>query len=267
MIVPGALSQVETYSAPAVTAKAVHLDGSTFLTLAAMPVLTNNAYFSFAGWYKTVPPGWSNASVSPVGWGFDFTTSGGLYAPSLQGHGFSGSFYPTFYIGASTGATRMQLSNSTEGVWQHFIGTCDLQHAAGSKRAKVYISNVDASNVLTGDTAPAQNVLISGKNFVVGAYHDESFTGDYWRGDMCDISFWPGHSFFDTSGNLDVGIRRLFIDISGHWIAPSVAIAALGTPPIMLSGGASTFRLNSLGNAGALTVAAGALTDASTAPS
>lgn len=59
--------------------------------------------------------------------------------------------------------------------------------------------------------------------------------------------------------------RRNFIDADGKPVAPTVAIAAYGTPTVALIGNASAFLTNQ-GTGGAFTLT-GSLTNAATSPS
>ncbi|WP_224710078.1 hypothetical protein [Mesorhizobium sp. CA5] len=80
-----------------------------------------------------------------------------------------------------------------------------------------------------------------------------------YPGDMADLLVWP--TYLDLSV---VANRRLFIDSIKKPVDPAVAVAALGTPLIRLSGPTSGWPTNK-GGGGGFTLS-GTLADATTRP-
>ncbi len=140
--------------------------------------------------------------------------------------------------------------------WTHIIGSFDAQNGIG----KMYFDDVNAGGAVTG--AVAFNVSTNGLQFLVGG---DTFSGDEYIGDMCDLSIWPGVSFL-TGNDITLTTRRFFRDSDGKPIDPAIYIAEFGTPPVMLSGNATNFLTNSLGSSGSMSYYAGTLTNAATHP-
>lgn len=207
---------------------------------------TDNGYFSFAGWFNS---DWDvNGNYGGIGFIVDPENT---YASSLIGKSDNSVTFRTAggadEIGAIIAAPPV-VSNS----WQHIIGTVQT---TPSRIVKIYVNDTDASASLSIFGSTYTPIISNGLPLWVGS----DYAGDdFYSGDMADLSIWPGVSFL-TAGDISETTRRYFIDGSGNRVAPSVAVAALGAPAVMLTGGPSTFLSNSLGTSGALTLAEGSL--------
>lgn len=217
----------------------------------------DNEFFSFAGWLRG-----TFSSYPGVPWTVDPNGSANYY---LQGLGAGGLEWSIGDGGSSVGVDlgSPPLSDDT---WIHLIATVSTNEAAGSKANVIYVNDVapsDSATVSHFDSGSAFAIAANGKSLYVG---DDSFD-DFFLGEMADLSLWPGVSFLDEAGDIPEATRRLFIDANGKPVNPSTAIATLGTPAVMLTGGSAAFGSNSRGASGTLTLATGTLTDASTSPS
>lgn len=231
------------YSISAVTFNAARLTGTVSCT--------DNQYFGFAGWFKTL---WETGTP-----GTPFTVD-----PEATYNTAHLGGYLEFALGPGTasymGIDLFAEPPLAENTWQHFIGAIDI---SGGTVKKLYIDDVDIGGTRTGVAyfgSGFANIICNGKTIWVGDGDDGKFDGS-----MADVSIWPGVSLL-TAGDIAEATRRLFIDANGNPVDPSVAIAALGAPAFMLSGNASSFPDNNLGTSGTLTVAAGYLSNATTHP-
>jgi hypothetical protein len=113
--------------------------------------------------------------------------------------------------------------------------------------------SVDAGDNTNG---PADLVAGNGLPLWIGNINETSYPYD-----MSDLFMWYGKDIdFSDSAN-----RAKFIDTHGKPVDPSVAVAAFGTPTVLLSGDSSGFIANK-GTGGAFTLT-GTLTNAATSPS
>ena len=232
-------------------ASAVTFGGGTTLVNSSL-TSTDNNFVSFAGWFKPTLGDFTSAAVpfvvDPSGSYLTFVEFGGIHAQI--------TYTPS---GASANAEFVYDSSFNPllaaGAWCHIIGSFD--GTGGSPHA----CQMDANNATSTLTPDDDNVTISplanGLPFWVGGDGE----GDPYFGSMADFSFWPGVSFLESGDIIPTATLRLFIDAGGAPVDPPVAIAALGTPAVMLSGNASSFSLNTLGGSGAFTVTTGSLTD------
>ncbi len=239
-----------TYVADAVT-----FNGSTTLELASI-TSTNNAFFSFAGWFKT---DWTN-NTFPTAFLFDPNTQGMPYFSSNPGANQIQFFVENdggtgFHNKSLITPTNSSPGNST--AWTHIIGSIDAQT---TNSGALYFNDTLADGSVSGATN--FNVSTNGLQLLVGG---DTFSGDEYIGDMCDLSIWPGVSFL-TGNDITLTTRRFFRDSDGKPIDPAIYIAEFGTPPIMLSGNATTFLTNALGSSGSMSYYAGTLTNAATHP-
>ncbi len=214
----------QTLQAPssgvAYTANAVHFDGSTSLSMASLSSINNN-FFSFSVWCKTT---WSG--TFPTVFNVDPSSQ---YSPTIQVSGTTLGFsvsndgsggFKNFGIGNDINSPPVNLS-----VWQHMIGTIRTD---GTNLAKWRFDGTDSGSTGLGDSA-AFAISTNTKELWIGG---DSF-GDNYIGDIADLSIWPGVSFL--SGNdLDNTKVSLFRSPLGKPVAPSVAIVALGIPPVLL---------------------------------
>jgi hypothetical protein len=234
------------------TASAVAFDGATDLRLSSLTCI-DNQFFGFAGW-------------------FQYDASGGgqgicWVADPLNNYNsdMGAAHFPRWAIGGNNGSSFLITSANTsvDATWHHFIGAGQTNFAAHSKIIKLFVDAVDfTANV--NDNAASFNAQSNGLPFYVGS--DAGVSGvSFYTGNMCDLSIWPGINLL-TGGTISSTTTQLFRTVGGAPVNPTVAIAALGTPPIMLSGNAANFPNNTLGSSGAFTTNTGALTDAPTHP-
>jgi hypothetical protein len=211
------------------TASAVHFGGSTIIWQSTFSS-TDSRYFAFAGWFNV---DWLN--LHPTMFVFDPVSS---FAPVFEYRQFLvPNSAATSYYGLQFTSVSPPLDSA---AWQHVIGAID----SSAGHAKMYFGNIAGGTIYH---TPGFVASTNGKSLFVGGDSSANITGD-----VADLSIWLGVSFFDVSGDIPASIRNLFVDGAGKPVGPSVAIAALGTPSVMLTGNAATFMSNSLGSAGAL---------------
>lgn len=210
----------------------------------------DNAYFSFAGWFNA---DWDySGATNTVFW----VDPAGTYSSHFQGNSDASA---TFSAGTSETGAIVAAPPLISGSWQHILATVQT---SPSRIIKIYLDDADASASLSIFGPTFTPILSNGLPLWIGS----SYPGaNFFQGDICDLSIWPGISFL-TDGDIAEATRRLFIGSSGERIESSVAIATLGSPAVMLSGNVSTFALNDLGTSGALTLAEGTLSNAATNP-
>lgn len=213
---------------------------------------TDNAFFGFAGWFKSA---WASNAVAFV------VDPLNHYNSYLAAFG-AGATPAEFNIQNSTGDDLLfdfgNVGGST--TWHHIIGAAMTNASAGAKIVKVYVDDVLQTGTPTFGT-PAFNISTNGLPVYVG-----SDGSNNWTGSMADLSIWAGKDLLQGGSAISSTVRRLFTDGANKPLNPSVAIAALGAPPIFLSGDASAFRLNSLGTSGAFTLSTGSLSNDPSGP-
>jgi hypothetical protein len=233
MIVPGVLSQDGATAAPLppYTASAVHFGGSTILWQSTFSS-TNSQHFAFSGWFNV---NW--LALGPTMFVFDPV---GSFSPWFAARDFQvPNTAGTLAYGFHYAATSPPLNSSG---WQHVIGAIDSL----TPHAKMYFDGVSGGGAPTGTSGYV--AATNGKSCFIGGDSGSNVTGD-----VADLSIWIGIDFFDALGNIPTSTQQLFRSAGGLPVKPSVAIAALGTPEIMLSGNATTFPNNALGSAGTFT--------------
>lgn len=229
---------------PGYTAPAVHFDGSSWLDCPAITA-SNSAFLLVSGWVKFDSFDDGNSI-------FDFDPG------NLE---ISCEVYPDHVTISSSpdGNANLQWTATTavfaDLAWHNVLLATDTM----GKVAQLYIDDTAVDLVLSSDLPPfiqpfdGLEVAVP-ENDTFGFLHPLT-------GDMADVRIAPGMS-------LDLSVtanRRYFIDASGKPVNPTAATAALGEPPMLFSGDASTFGTNQgTGGAFALT---GAITDASSSPS
>jgi hypothetical protein len=237
---------------PAYQASGVVFGGTTTLVNSALSS-TDNHLVSFAGWFKP-----SSADFTGTGVTFVVDPSGDYYT-FVE---FQSGTVPLVFVASGTGRGEFDYSTVgslnpplSAGAWLHIIGTFD---GLGSSpwAGQIYVNDV-RTNLTTSGTSTNIVPKANGLPFWVGG----DGQGDPFGGSMADFSFWPGISFIESGGDILPATRRLFIDASGAPVHPSAAIAALGAPAVMLSGGASSFPSNSLGGSGSFATTTGGLTN------
>lgn len=240
----GIVASEMRFAAPQSGINAVHFGTSGSFGQSALKSTlscTDNGYAAWAGWFKT---DWFPESGFPYPWTID---PAGDYRPNFHRNGTTQWSWEvgnhTFDLSPTIGVAD-SLSFLTSNTWQHIICACDMNQSAGNKKLKIYVDDVDATGNFSEATA-AWTFVMNGKEFWLG---DDDW-GDTYTGDIADFSFWPGVNLL-TAGDISEATRRLFIDGAGKKVDPSVAIASLGSPALMLTGGVSGFMANSLGTSG-----------------
>jgi hypothetical protein len=239
----------------AYTAKAVHFDGATKLTNASLSAI-DNSFFSQVVWVKfsgTFSAGQNTGN-------FYITDAEGNFTDEtyLVDDGSFTSFLDN--AAASAGFTVNSAASSIPvGAWVCVITSSDVNHAAGQKKAKIYLGDTDITSSVT-DNKPAFTLGYNGKSMNIG-----TDTGNFLIADIADLRIMPGISLLDGSGDIPLATRRLFIDANGKPVDPATATAQLGAPAVLFSGDSTSFATNQ-GTGGAFTVSAGTLTNASTHP-
>ena len=234
------------------TASAVAFGGSTTLVNSSISSTDNN-FVSFAGWFRPASADFSSTSVTFV------VDPSGLYGTNMFFNRGTGQlvFYPEDNFELQYDNTHGNPALSA-GSWYHVIGSFNSNFPY---LYQMYVNDVQSTLLGSGDSS-SFTCHANGLPFWVGG----DGIGDPYFGSIADLSFWPGVSFLLESGDADIplSIRRLFIDGSGAPVNPSVAIASLGTPAVMLSGGPLAFISNALGGSGSFTTTSGGLTSDST---
>lgn len=219
----------------------VHLNGST--SLGGTISCSNNRFVSFAMWAK------ADSDWTKCLWAVNRNNSSDQFNLYYAGHLFfeaaGGDLDPTF----------RDITVPSVGAWHHFIGCLRAGVAT-----KLYIDDVSSGAETLGTAA---DFTWNGKDVWVG---DDGWDGSFFTGDLAYVSLWPGIDFFSGGSDISEATRRLFIDAGGLPVDPSVAIASLGTPAVMLAGGSTTFADNSLGSSGAFSIVNGSLQRGSSDP-
>ncbi len=227
-------------------AKAVHFDGGTWLSTVSLASIDNSSW-SFSFWFKGL-----NASDAPAVFVVDprggFLTNMQVAVLNYIALGaFSAAEAQRYQIATPTGLSFIS--------WHHLLGSIETNFAAGLKRGKFYLDDVDVTTILADNDA-SFTMPSNSLPFFVGS---DSF-GDNLIGDISDLWIAPGQSLL-SAGDIPESTRRLFIGTNGKPVNPS------GFPscPVLFSGDHSTFATNQ-GNGGAFSLT-GTLTDATTSPS
>lgn len=144
------------------------------------------------------------------------------------------------------------------GVWRNILQSCDLSSV--TLHFAAYQSDVLVGSPYT-PPIPLISLGLNGNPFVVGS---NTTVDSPATCDMAEFQLWSGVSIVETDDTILTANRRLFIDGSGKPVAPSIAVAALGTPTLQLIGTAASWT--SLLTGYGFTIA-GTLTNASSSPS
>jgi hypothetical protein len=236
-------------------------------------ICTDNAYWGFAGWFKT---DWSAHAggnyvfvVDPLSNYYNhFSATGGNTASSPNVGEFT-NFVAT--AGSPTFDGQWVTPNSTS-VWHHII--CAVNTQAGT--FKVYVDDVSKTIHVGGGGSttppPQQNGPFDNITNGLPIWIGSDFTSgtDFYVGSMSDLSLWPGIDLMQGGTDISSTVRRLFTTsgaaASVDPTAPGGLIDTLGAPAVFLTGGASDFVLNGLGTNAALTTLTGSLSDDASPP-
>jgi hypothetical protein len=217
---------------------------------------TNNEFCGFAGWFKE---DWSGNNK--VAWVVDPAVGYDCY---LAGFGvLAGGAKPVeFNVQNSTGDDLLMDFDSATGstTWHHMIGAAMVNAASGSKKFAVYVD--DTKQTISKTEGSAFTLDMNGKPIYIGG---DTF-GNNFTGSMADLSIWMGFDLMEGGSDISLPVRRLFIDADGKAVDPTIAIAALGAPPVFLTGNAASFASNALGTNGSFTVTGSLTNDGSPPP-
>lgn len=257
MIIPGAVASQGSGGA-SYHADAVHFDGSDFLNTESL-TCTDSTNFSMSVWFKltTAVP----LAASQALWVSDplnfYITYCELQAPAQVRTVLSND------DGEDTITVDTNPDNLITNDWHHLLVSVDANHAEGQKVAKVYLDDVDVTQI-ANDAGGAFSVALNGLKFVFAGSDGGGTAG--FDGDIADFWCAPAQSLL-TAGDIPEATRRKFISAAGK----PVDLGADGATPtgvapaIFFSGDATGFGTNK-GTGGAFTLA-GSLTNASTSPS
>lgn len=227
---------------------------SCALTLSSLSC-SNNAFLGFAGWFKE---DWSGDNK--VAWVVDPLSS---YSSYLAGFGaLDGTNKPVEFNVQNTGGDDllMDFGNASAHRWHHMIGAAMVNADTPSKLFAIYVD--DVKQTISSNDNFAFTLDLNGKPLYVGS----DGGGNNFTGSMADLSIWFGIDLMQGGSDISLTVRRAFIDGSGIPVDPSAAISLLGSPPIFLTGPASSFANNTLGTSGAFTISAGSLSDDPSGP-
>lgn len=247
-------------------ADAVHFtgaDGSNAqcaLRLPALPAVTDTGILSWAGWFfiDDWDQGDTSSSTSGTPWMIDPQSYDTYFQNDRSGSSWNATYEDadsdnTIHTNCSAVAdgTPQSLS-SRNGVWVHIMAAASFDVSTGLQVA-FYINDVSAAFVSDFSGITGGGVFtMAGTPFYLG---DDGYGASFF-GSMFDFSFWPNVNFLSGSPpDIQKATRRLFINELGEPVPPQIAIAALGSPALMLTGGLQGFKDNTLGTAGALAVA------------
>jgi hypothetical protein len=148
------------------------------------------------------------------------------------------------------------------------VGSDKLHHILwavdfASGKQKIYMDDVDVSPPERQTQFGAPSLVgMSGLPFYVGT---DTF-GNSHPADLADLFVYQLGSSPFVGDDVPAATRREFIDGNGKPVNPSVAVAALGTPAVLLSGDKDAFS-NNQGSGCNFSVVGGALTNADSSPS
>jgi hypothetical protein len=212
-----------------------------------------NQYFGAAGWIQYDLSGNSEDMfvVDPLGL---YSCFGNWFASGALGVFVSGNSGSSVLI-ADSGTAPLVDTN-----WHHFIFAARTDFSAHNKIVKIKIDGVDQIQNIN-DNSSAFTIQANGLPLYVG-----SDSSHFFSSSLCDLSIWAGIDLLTGGTDVSSATMHLFRSPTGAPVDPQIAIAALGHPPVMLSGGASSFASNSLGTSGAFTLSTGTLTDTAGPP-
>jgi hypothetical protein len=204
--------------------------------------------FTFSGWMRAGADGASKVIIAAPGVA---GTAGRLLIQTRVANSFRVA------ASNSSGTTILDYESAANGVtvaagWVHCLTSARL---SSTSERWIYLNDVSSIGAVTTYTNTTIDFTLL--DWIIGLAGDNSAR---MNGDLADVMFWPGvYTDFSVTAN-----RRLFIDAIKKPVNPAVAIAALGTPIIQLSGPTSGWATNK-GSGGGFTMT-GALTDATSAP-
>lgn len=250
----------------AYTAGAVHFDGATYLSNAAL-VATDSDKFYMTFAFKASGIDFEHKGALLTTLDFEDTASHFALLDELTATGGSpgGVSVGLCDVEGQAGDNQYYVGSADtvvyDSAWHTCIVSVETNFSLGNKRAKLLIDGVSVG-VEYPDYAAAFSQIWNGMRVVIG--NDEVFAR-VLVADIAELRIHPGVSLLDESGNIPLATKELFFDSNNKPVDPAVATAELGAPCMLFSGDASTFGTNQ-GTGGAFTTT-GTLTNASTSPS
>lgn len=199
---------------------------------------------------------------------FWFKTASGSNQYIICGNGsaqFVIGMNPNVYIFLGNGSGSIQaLTAATfnDNAWHHCLVSSDTNFSSGSRKLKMYIDNVDVTNIVT-DTGSAFSL-----NYQLSLPLNISGTTTPFllpfAGGVSEVFFFPG-VYLDLT---ILANRRKFITASRRpaFLGTNGKLPTGNQPLTYLKGSGSAFNVNS-GSDGNFTVAHGSLTTPTTTPS
>src|SRR5258708_13760328 len=213
-------------------AKAVHFDGSTWLTINSLSGVADSPFISSSAWVKY--PNQSAGDTSINLYDFD-PASGEAPATFLNNNGLYITFFGyngTTYTGLASDP--LEIGSIDFSVWNNYKFSADLNHAdQNSMIVQLWVNDAELEVYpIANHAGPIVNKM-SGISF---AMPDTTADQSVIIADMADHCIAPGQ-FIDWS---DVTNRRKFISASGKPVNPSSFPASA----VLFSGDSTTFGLN-----------------------
>lgn len=250
-----------TYTSTDFEANAVHFDGTTTVkNSAALNIGALTGLLSI--WYKP-SSNWAGQAVGSQASAL-LSTGAGADATNIFAIGnFTGLPNHAFQLGMSTSAATLNATTPANSVpddaWHNILMTWDTNHASGARVVVAYVDDAPVVVTLSADAGPAFAVVFADPMFL-GTYLGGGF---FYEGDLSE--FWINTNFLPDI--TDVAVRRKFISALGKPVPLGTdGSVPFGSAPEFFFGGVAAGYTNT-GTAGAFSVTAGALTNASTSPS
>lgn len=248
----------QSYAANAVHfAGGIQDEGPTYLSCASLSA-TNNGYFSFSIWQKGLVDPLNAAPTAS----FFVVDPASAYFPLAYVDSYTVN--PGFVLGfGDESYSNYQYSywaNLNYTNWNHYLGSADMNHAAGSRISILYINDVLVDRDTVDDIGIAFVNAVNGKRFVFG---DDGSGNNGATMDVADVWIAPGVALHEVDTNgpfIPEATRRLFIDAGGKPANPSGFPASA----ILFTGNSASFATNQ-GTGGSFSLT-GSLTPAATSP-
>lgn len=234
------------------TANAVHFEGwkgtgPTYLDCSSLTA-TDNSYYSFSLWQK----GMLDTANNGNGILFISDPTGVGYPEAIQ-TGSGGYFAVYFSDGANTFQASWYSLDYTS--WDHWLFSSDMNRAAHSKLALLYVNGTLVAPDSVDDNDSAFSHSVNGLRFT---FNDDT-TNFGNTMDIADVWIAPGVALHDGTNTIPSGTRGQFIS-GGNPVDP----AGWPTSAVQFYGDAAAFVTNR-GTGGSFSLT-GSLTNAGTHP-
>ena len=241
-------------------APAVNFDGASYFTNPALQSFASTNSYLWSQWFNlsevvsNFPAMWTMDPVNDL-------TQGFVFAP--PGDGTGAPWHVDSTLNAINGFyTDMQsptIINLT--TWYHVLAAWrwDDTNVFGQTYVNGQLVALPESLANPPPVSPdfTQEMLVGAATHLPPNF--------FWKGGMADFFFGPGIDVLDSNNQVPESVLRLFISAEGKPVNPATAVAALGTPAVLMSGDALSFGANQ-GSGGPFTLT-GTLTNASSSPS